>query len=99
MDINMYDKFNTIIDDLSPVPDSMEWLWIWSVIRFIVEHISKQDELYSGYKMVEGWDLQTIWNALVNDPQTIINVVTDDFIIIDWLMEHDFVDTTEVLNG
>jgi hypothetical protein len=93
----LYDKFNSILDDLSklPVPAGLQWLWVWDMIKDIVTDIatSNGDSTWGEYVLVPGVDLKTVWDRLWANPWGGIDI--EDAHVLDWLVEEELIQDWE----
>ena len=82
----LYDKFNSILDDLQtlPVSPSLGWLVVWDTIRDVVLELDEWDSI-----LAPNTDLKTIWNTFWATPWGGLDIEGSD--VVDWLVKEKLI--------
>ena len=82
----LYDRFNTILDDLQTLPILTPWGWlvVWDAIRDVVLELEDWDSM-----LAPNTDLKTIWNTFWETPWGGFDIEGSD--VIDWLVKEKLI--------
>jgi hypothetical protein len=89
----LYDRFNTILDDIATLPVSgLGWLFVWDTIRDVVQNIQLSidgDSTYGEYVMAPDVDLKKVWDTLWENPWGGFDI--EDCDVVDWLVKEKLI--------
>jgi hypothetical protein len=82
----LYDKFNSILDDLQtlPVGSPLRWLFVWDTICDVVLELDEWDSI-----LAPNTDLKTIWNTFWATPWGGLDIEGSD--VVDWLVKENLI--------
>ena len=82
----LYDRFNTILDDLQTLPilTPLGWLVVWDAIRDVVLELEDWDSM-----LAPNTDLKTIWNTFWETPWGGFDIEGSD--VIDGLVKEKLI--------
>ena len=90
----LYDRFNTILDDLQTLPilTPLGWLVVWDTIRDVVQDIEDSvdgDTSWGDYVMAPDVDLKKVWDTFWETPWGGFDREGSD--VVDWLVKEKLI--------
>ena len=90
----LYDKFNSILDDLQTIPVGrpLGWLFVWDTIRDVVLEVTDAvdgDSAWGDLLMAPGVDLKKVWDTFWSTPWGGLDIEGSD--VVDWLVKENLI--------